>query len=192
MTAPLSLLTLLLLAVGVSADAFAVAVGKGLGMPRLRAGDALRLAVAFGLAQAVMPLIGYVLGAQLARYVMSVDHWVVFVLLGAIGLTMLHQAWRGNDDEKDQPGEISHRQLLVLSVATSIDALAVGIGFAFLDVNLLGAVSLIGVTTFGLTLLGVVVGHRAGARFRRPAEAAGGLVLIGIGTRILLSHLGVL
>ena len=189
MTAPLSLFTLLLLAVGVSADAFAVAVGQGLGMHRLRARSALRLAGAFGLAQAVTPLIGYALGAQLARYVMSVDHWVVFVLLSAIGLTMLRQAWGGGDHD-EQPGEISARQLLLLSVATSIDALAVGIGFAFLQVNLLAAVSLIGVTTFGLTLLGVVVGHRAGARYRRPAEAAGGLVLLGIGTRVLLSHLG--
>ncbi len=191
MTAPLSLLTLLLLAVGVAADAFAVAVGKSLGMRRLRAGAALRLAVAFGLAQAVMPLLGYLLGAQLARYVISVDHWVVFLLLGAVGATMLRQAWIGGQDD-DRPGEISNRQLLVLSIATSIDALAVGIGFAFLQVNLFAAVTLIGVTTFGLTLLGVVVGYRAGARFRRPAEAAGGLVLIGIGTRILLSHLGVL
>lgn len=190
MTAPLSTLTLLLLAVGVSADAFAVAVGQGLGMRRLRPGGALRLAVAFGLAQAVMPLIGYFLGARLARYVTSVDHWIVFVLLGAIGLTMLRHAWVGNEDD-DGPAQVTAQQLLVLSVATSIDALAVGIGFAFLQVNLLAAVSLIGVITFALTLLGVIAGHRAGARSRRPAEAAGGLVLIAIGTRILLSHLGV-
>ncbi len=99
MTAPMSLLTLLLIAVGVSADAFAVAVGKGLGMRRLKAGAALRLAVAFGLAQAAMPLLGYTLGAQLARYVMTVDHWVVFVLLGAVGVSMLRQAWVGGQDE---------------------------------------------------------------------------------------------
>lgn len=104
---------------------------------------------------------------------------------------MLRSAWIGGEHD-DASGEISARQLLVLSVATSIDALAVGLGFAFLRVNLVEAVTLIGVTTFGLTLLGVAVGHRAGARFRRPAEGAGGIVLIGIGTKILLTHLGVL
>ena len=186
----MSLLTLLVISVGVSADAFAVAVGKGLGTPRLDWRAATRLAVAFGIAQAVMPLLGWLLGSQLARYITSIDHWVAFVLLGVVGGRMLRGAWSAKDDAGEQPtGTIGWREVAVLSVATSIDALAVGISFAFLDVNVLGAAALIGVTTLALSLLGVVIGVRAGARFRGPAEAVGGVVLLGIGTRILLTHL---
>jgi len=186
----MSLWTLLLIAVGVSADAFAVAIGKGLAMRRLHWQPALRLGVAFGVAQAVMPLLGWLLGSQLAHDVTSIDHWVAFVLLGAVGGRMLRGAWGEHDAAV--PGRIGWRELVVLAVATSIDALAVGISFAFLDVDIVGAAVLIGVTTLVLSLVGVVVGQRAGARFRGPAEAVGGVVLIGIGTRILLTHLAVI
>lgn len=127
---------------------------------------------AFGVAQAVMPLFGYALGAQLARYILSVDRWVAFGLLGAFGVTVLRQAWVGGGDE-DRPVETSAQQLLVLWVATSIDALVAGIGFGFLDVDPLVAVTPIGVTTFALTLLGVVVGQRAGASFAARASETG-------------------
>ena len=186
----MSLITLLLVAVGLSADAFAVALGKGLGTTRLRWRSALSLAVAFGVAQALMPLVEWLLGSQLARWISSLDHWVAFALLGVVGGKMLRDAWAGDDAE---PADgLSWREVLVLSVATSIDALAVGIGFAFLEVDVLAAAALIGVTTLLLSLAGVVLGSRVGARARRPAEAAGGVVLIGIGTRILLTHLAVL
>lgn len=182
--------TLLLIAVGVSADAFAVSVGKGLGMRRLDVRTAGVLAGAFGLAQALMPVAGWVLGSQLARYVMSVDHWIAFVLLGGVGGRMLLGAFSADEDV--DRGRLGAREVLVLAVATSIDALAVGISLAFVDVDIAVAAVLIGITTAALSLAGVVVGHRAGARFRGPAEAVGGVVLIGIGTRILLSHLALL
>ena len=187
----MSPLTLLVIAVGVSADAFAVAVGKGLAMRRLDGRAAVRLAVAFGLAQALMPVLGWLLGSQLAHYITSIDHWVAFVLLAAVGGRMLRGAWttRDEDVEPEDAPLVGRRELLVLSVATSIDALAVGISFAFMDVDIVAAAVVIGVVTLVLSLLGVVVGQRAGARFRGPAEAVGGVVLIGIGTRILLSHL---
>jgi putative Mn2+ efflux pump MntP len=204
----MSLLTLLLVALGVSADAFAVALGKGLQMRRLDLPAAVRLAVTFGLFQAGMPLVGYLLGSGLEQYITEVDHWIVFALLGLAGSKMIYEALAGDDGvarPADVDGEartpssggtavavLPHRELLVLGVATSLDALAVGIGFAFLDIDIAVAVSLIGVCTALLSFVGVVLGVHAGARWRTPAEVAGGLVLLGIGTRILLDHLGVL
>ncbi|MCW2679591.1 MAG: putative rane protein [Frankiales bacterium] len=187
----MSLLTLVLIALGVSADAFAVAIGKGLQMRRLRLGHAATIALAFGLFQAVMPLLGYLLGSQLERAITSFDHWVAFALLAGVGGRMLHQA-RTDDDVAAASDDLDWRELLVLSVATSIDALAVGIGFAFLPVSIGPAVLLIGLTTAVLAFGGVLIGHHAGARWRRPAAVAGGLVLIGIGVSILVEHLEVL
>lgn len=180
--------TLQLLAVGLSADAFAVAVGKGLGMRRLDLRAAASLALTFGLFQAVMPLLGWGLGAQLAPYIASFDHWIAFGLLTLVGGKMLQQARRGGPPAARG---VAVRELLLLGVATSIDALAVGLSFALLRVHIGRAVALIGVTTLALTLLGVVVGFRLGARLRGPAEAVGGLVLIAVGVRIVLDHLGV-
>ena len=182
--------TLLLVALAVSADAFAVAVGKGLGMRRLDLRLALRLAVAFGLFQAAMPLLGWVLGARLAPYVTPVDHWLAFCILAGTGGQMLRAAWSDAPVEGD-PHALGLRLLLALGLATSIDALAVGMSFAWTGAPVLPAVTLIGTTTMLLTFGGVLAGHRLGARLRRPAEAAGGVVLIGIGTRILLTHLAV-
>jgi len=199
----MSLFAVLLIAVGVSADAFAVALGKGLAMRRMHAPTAASIALAFGAAQALMFLVGWLLGAQLETYVTSIDHWVAFALLLIIGLAMLSEARSGADDDGDVegtpgggPGSVATRstvtpkELLVLSVATSIDALAVGISSALLDVDLLLAGTVIGLMTAVLSFAGVALGQRAGARFRGPAELAGGLVLIAIGTRILLQHLG--
>lgn len=197
----MSILTLLLIALGVSADAFAVSVGKGLGMRRFHARTALAIAVSFGLAQALMPLLGWLLGSQLERFITQLDHWIAFGLLAAVGGKMLREAFADEQDVENQgraPTDatgssrvlIAPRELLVLSVATSIDALAVGISLAFLDVNIVAAATLIGVVTALLSLAGVVIGQRAGARFRRPAEVVGGLVLIGIGLKILFDHLG--
>lgn len=183
--------SLFLIAVGVSADAFAVAVGRGLGMRRLAVRTALTIAVAFGIFQGLMPLLGWLVGTQVASWVTSIDHWVAFGLLAAIGARMIYMALTRPADEAPD-ADLSWRELFVLSVATSIDALAVGIGFAFLDVAILGAVALFTLTTAVIAFIGVLVGQRAGARFRGPAEVVGGLILIAIGVRILLDHLGVL
>ncbi len=199
----MSLMTLLLIAVGLSADAFAVAVGKGLTMRRLHLRTAVALGLAFGLAQALMPVIGWLLGSQLERFVTSIDHWIAFGLLVLVGGKMLHEAVTGEDGEQLTETAarasalppsllVAPRELAVLAVATSIDALAVGISFAFLEVSIVVAAVLIGAVTFTLSVAGVAIGQRAGARFRRPAEFAGGLVLIGIGVKILLDHTGVL
>ncbi|CUR58753.1 putative manganese efflux pump MntP [metagenome] len=185
----MSILTLLLIALGVSADAFAVSLGKGLQQRRLTWGTALAVAATFGGFQGVMPLIGWALGTGLSDYVTAIDHWIAFGLLAAVGGKMLWEAFQGPDE--DDVGPIQVGELLVLGVATSIDALAVGISFAFLDVPIGGAVVLIGATTFLVSLAGVFIGHRVGLRFQKPAEIAGGVILILIGLRILLDHLGV-
>ena len=182
--------TVLLLAVGVSADAFAVAVTQGLRMRRLQLRLALLIAVTFGVFQGLMPLLGYLVGSQLDQWVTEVDHWVAFGLLALVGGKMLREALGAHEDEPpDRQLVLTRRELLVLAVATSIDALAVGISFAFLDIDVLTAVVVIGLTTCLLSFGGVLLGQRAGARFRRPAEVAGGLILIAIGTRILVDHL---
>jgi putative Mn2+ efflux pump MntP len=187
----MSFLTLLIVAVGVSADAFAVAIAKGLHMRRITVRDAGALTIGFGLFQALMPLAGWLLGRSFRDYIVEIDHWIAFGLLVLIGVKMIREALTHRDDDNGDFQRISLRELLVLSVATSIDALAVGISFAFLEVAILPAVALIGVLTAAVTLAGVFIGHRAGGRFGRPAEIAGGVILTLIGTRILLDHLGV-
>ena len=182
--------TLLLIALGVSADAFAVALGKGLQTRRLRAHDALTLAAVFGVFQALMPVLGWLLGTRLRAYIVDIDHWIAFTLLALIGAKMIWEALHPDNDEAATEDGIPLRELLVLGVATSIDALAVGISFAFLDVAIAGAATTIGTITFLVSLIGVYLGHRAGIRFRTPAEVVGGAILILIGTHILLDHLG--
>lgn len=198
----MSVFTLFLIALGVSADAFAVAIGKGLSMRTFHARTALILAVCFGAAQALMPLLGWLLGTQLEQLITEVDHWIAFGLLAAVGAKMLREALADADVEGEDPGSsagtgrtttlIAPKEFVVLSVATSIDALAVGISLAFIDVSITQAVLLIGAVTFLLTFAGVAVGQRVGAKFRKPAEVAGGLVLIGIGVKILFDHLSVI
>ena len=188
----MSFFGLLLVALGVSADAFAVALGKGLHMKAFNLRHALAIALAFGGFQAVMPLLGWLLASQFARYITGVDHWIAFALLLLIGAKMIWEAFHGGTDDEEDSDTLPVRELLVLSVATSIDALAVGISFAFLPVSIWHAVALIGVCTFVLSLAGVLVGRRVGRRFGAPAEIAGGLILILIGTRVLLDHTGVL
>lgn len=184
---------LVLIAVGLSMDAFAVSLCKGLCMKKLRYGQAAVTALFFGGFQALMPLAGWALGKQFERYVMPVDHWVAFALLLYIGGKMIWEAVRKKQDEACAlDTKIDFKELLILSVATSIDALAVGITFAFLKTPILPAVAEIGAITFALSFLGVLIGHRFGTHFRRGAEIAGGAVLIFIGLKILLEHLGVL
>lgn len=186
---------LLLVGVGLSMDAFAVSVCKGLCMKRLNMRQALVIALFFGGFQALMPLIGWALGTQFEQFITPVDHWIAFGLLLIIGAKMLWDSFRGDDDEQLScavDGRLDLRELTMMAVATSIDALAVGITFAFLRVDIMASVVVIGVTTFALSLVGVAVGHRFGARYEKPATVVGGVVLILIGLKILLEHLGIL
>lgn len=186
-------LELFMIAIGLSMDAFAVSLCKGLGMRRLSYRHVVIIAAFFGGFQAAMPLFGWFLGRQFEQYITSVDHWIAFVLLSFIGVKMLREAIRdGNECLAAYEERLHLRELFVLAVATSIDALAVGITFAFLKVSILPSVTLIGVTTFALSAAGAVVGHRFGARFKNKAEIAGGVILILIGTKILLEHLGII
>ena len=180
-----------LIGVGLSMDAFAVAVCKGLHMRRIRPGDALLVAVFFGGFQALMPLLGWVLGRQFERYITEFEHWIAFGLLAIIGGKMVYESLKGGEEEPCD-GTLKLRELFLLAVATSIDALAVGISFAFLQVPIFSSVAVIGATTFVLSLLGVWIGHRFGAKYKSRAELAGGAILILLGIKILLEHLGVL
>lgn len=191
-------LELILIAVGLSMDAFAVSICKGLGMRKLNYKQALVIALFFGGFQAAMPLLGWLLGVQFQHYIVSVDHWIAFVLLAFIGGKMLFDAFRGGEQEADACGpdsaktRLDLKELLLLAIATSIDALAVGITFAFLEVDIVPAVLCIGAITFGLAFVGVVVGNKFGAKYEKPATILGGVVLILIGLKILLEHLGVI
>ena len=185
----MSLLDLFILAVGLSMDAMAVAICKGLSVQKLKPRHAVITGLYFGGFQAGMPVIGYFLGRQFSAYIESVDHWIAFVLLGLIGANMIKESF---GDAEACNCSFCPKAMLPMAVATSIDALAVGVTFAFLGVSIVPAVSLIGVITFILSAVGVYVGHLFGARFKSKAELAGGIVLILMGLRILLEHLGVL
>ena len=191
----MGLFELVLIAVGLSMDAFAVSVCRGLGMRSLNLRTALVLALFFGGFQGLMPLIGWALGGQFMWLIEPVDHWVAFGLLAFIGGKMLVEALREGEGDGcgcEDTSRVDLREFLVLAVATSIDALAAGISFAALNVDIVASVSLIGTITFAFSLVGVAVGHFFGARFERPASVVGGAVLILIGLKILLEHLGVL
>lgn len=182
---------LLVLAAGLSMDAFAASICKGLSLSKLRVRDALTVGAWFGAFQALMPLAGWALGAAFAQRIAAIDHWAVFVLLGLIGGNMiaegLSQGGEGPCGSSLRAGE-----LLPLALATSIDALAVGVTFAFLNVAVLPAAALIGAVAFALSALGTGLGRLCGARWRAGAELAGGAVLAGMGVKILLEHLGLL
>ena len=191
----MGIIELALIAVGLSMDAFAVSVCKGLGMKRLDMGQALVIALFFGGFQALMPLAGWALGSGFQSYIEPVDHWIAFALLAFIGGKMLYDAFHEEDGDEPVAGEAARldlKEILMLAIATSIDALAVGVSFAFLQVDIVPAVSLIGVITFALSLVGVAVGHQFAARFEKPASIVGGVVLILIGLKILLEHLGII
>lgn len=185
---------LFLIGVGLSMDAFAVSVCKGLAMKKVNKKQAVIIGLYFGGFQGLMPLIGWFLGVSFQKYITSVDHWIAFGLLVFIGGKMILEAIRDTDvqeiKEKDPP--LDHKEMFVLAVATSIDALAVGITFAFLDTPIVEAVIIIGCTTFLLSILGVVVGNFFGTRYKKKAEIAGGIILVLIGFKILLEHLGLL
>lgn len=170
-------------------DAFAVAVCKGLSIKKLKVRQAALVGLYFGLFQALMPIIGYLLGYRFESFITSIDHWIAFVLLGIIGVNMIRESFHEDEEMSD---DLGFKTMLMLAVATSIDALAVGITFAFLSVQILPAASLIGVTTFLISCAGVYIGHAFGSALRSKAELAGGVILTLIGLKILLEHLGII
>ena len=191
----LMFIELFLLGIGLAMDAFAVSVCKGLGMRRLNKKQTLIIGLYFGGFQALMPLIGWLLGSQFQKYITSIDHWIAFILLGFIGGKMMIEAIREWNEEEtvdviDAP--LDHKNMLVLAVATSIDALAVGITFAFLYTPIIEAITIIGITTMIISIIGVVVGNFFGSRYKSKAEFIGGLILVLLGLKILLEHLGIL
>ena len=191
----MTLLEIFLIGIGLSMDAFAVAICKGLAMPdKVDRKGALLIALYFGVFQAVQPALGWLLGSQFARYVTQMAPWIAFVLLAWIGGSMIRESLSKEEKEEAEMGAVSHKELLVLAVATSIDALAVGVTFSMLElaVSIGAAVALIGCTTFVISLGGVYVGNMFGARYKGKAEFVGGAILILIGVKILLEHFGVL
>lgn len=186
----MGLLELFILAVGLSMDAFAVSVCKGLAMPKISVKKAVIVGIWFGGFQALMPALGYLLGSQFKNSITAVDHWIAFILLGIIGGNMIREACSGECEKENDSLDI--KTMFLLAVATSIDALAVGITFAFLKVNIVAAVSFIGATTFIISAAGVKIGNIFGTKYKAKAELAGGVILILLGLKILLEHLGVL
>ena len=183
----MGLLELFIIAVGLSMDAFAVSICKGLSAGKATWKNALTVGVYFGGFQALMPLLGFWLGSQFQVLVASIDHWIAFVLLTVIGINMIREA-RGEQETCNN--SFGFKVMLPLAVATSIDALAVGISFAFLQVQILPAVTLIGITTFVLSAFGLWVGSVFGNKYKAKSEIAGGIVLILMGCKILIDHLG--
>ena len=180
---------LFFIAVGLSMDAFAVSICKGLSVGQAKAKHCLAAGGYFGGFQGLMPLIGYLLGSRLERFITQVDHWIVFILLGVIGFNMIRES-RECAECQVMEGSFGPRAMLPLAVATSIDALAVGVSMAFMNVDIFLSAGVIGLVAFGMSVAGGLVGRRLGGLFQRRATLAGGVVLIGIGVKILVEHLG--
>lgn len=185
----MGILELFLIAVGLSMDAFAVSICKGLSVQRLKLKHALLAGAYFGGFQALMPTIGYLLGTQFEHLIVSIDHWIAFALLVFIGGNMIKES---REEDEDLDDDFSVKAMLILAIATSIDALAMGVTFAFLRVDIVAAVLFIGCITFVCSSIGVKIGHVFGVRFKAKAELAGGVILILMGFKILLEHLGIL
>ena len=184
----MSIIEIALIGVGLAMDAFAVSICKGLAMRRMNYKKAIIIAAFFGVFQALMPALGYVLGTTFANKIAAIDHWIAFILLALIGANMIKEALSSDDDEC-QDDSLRLGDLIMLSIATSIDALAVGITFAFFNVSLLLSVSMIGIITFIICVIGVKVGNVFGEKYKSKAELAGGLILIVMGAKILIDHL---
>ena len=186
----MELISILLIGVGLAMDAFAVAVCKGLSMKKLEIKKAVIIALYFGVFQGGMPVIGYFLGTAFESFVTQIDHWIAFILLSIIGLNMIKEAFECNCENTND--RVDFKTMVVLAIATSIDALAIGITFAFLKTNITLAAIVIGVTTFALSLVGVKIGNKFGNKFEKKAEIFGGIILILIGVKILIEHLGII
>ena len=188
----MSVLEILILAVGLSMDAFAVSLCKGLAVKRIDMGKAGIVGLWFGGFQALMPMIGYFLGSRFSNAIQSIDHWVAFILLALIGANMIREAMSKDEGAGEDSGSLSFKTMLMLAVATSIDALAAGITFAFLDVDIALAAGMIGCTTCIISMAGAKVGSVFGTKYKSKAELTGGVMLILLGLKILLEHTGIL
>ena len=191
----MTFIELFLIGVGLSMDAFAAAICQGLFMTRIKWGHALTVGLYFGGFQALMPFIGWMLGSQFADRIQQYDHWIAFILLVLIGGTMIREALSGDEEDAAQAEtdlRLDHKKLFLMAIATSIDALAIGVTFAFLETAILPAIGIIGCTTFCISVAGVAVGGWFGARYKKRAEITGGAILVLLGIKILLEHLGIL
>ena len=191
----MSFIELFLIGVGLSMDAFAAAICQGLSMTRIKWGHALTVGLYFGGFQALMPFTGWMLGSQFADRIQQYDHWIAFILLVLIGGNMIREALSGDEEDAAQAEtdlRLDHKKLFLMAIATSIDALAIGVTFAFLETAILPAIGIIGCTTFCISVAGVAVGCWFGARYKKRAEITGGAILVLLGVRILLEHLGIL
>ncbi len=184
----MSLASIFLIAVGLAMDAFAVSIASGLAIKNLRLRHALLIATFFGAFQGIMPLIGWVAGFSFRDYIAAVDHWIAFVLLSIIGIKMIAEAFKLEESE-NQRDPLNVHVLFILAIATSIDALAVGLSFACLNVTIIGPALIISIVTFCLSILGVMIGEKFGHLFEKRIEVLGGIILIGIGLKILIEHL---
>ena len=182
----MSLIELFIIAIGLSMDAFAVAIGKGLSVKRVQLRHLFTTGLWFGGFQALMPIVGYALGIHFSALVESIDHWIAFLLLGIIGANMIHGSL--SKDEDKHTADFSARAMLPLAIATSIDALAVGVSFAFLNIEIWSAAAAIGLTTYVCAVLGIKIGHHVGLRYKSKAEFMGGAILILMGVKILIEH----
>ena len=186
----MGIIELIFLSIGLGMDAFAVSICKGISMKKMNWKKAGIIGLYFGGFQAFMPIIGYVLGSSFESFITSIDHWIAFILLGIIGANMIKEAM--DHQENNCNDDIGFKTMLVLAIATSIDALAVGITFAFLNVNIGLAILLIGSITFALSVLGTKIGNKFGDQYEKKAELAGGIILFLLGLKILLEHLGII
>lgn len=198
----MGLIELFILAVGLSMDAFAVSVCKGLCLRKVSFKECSKVGLYFGLFQGGMPLIGFILGVQFKDYITSIDHWIAFILLSFIGINMIRESMEKDTEcevaelaetavGEEEVNELGFKSMIILAIATSIDALAVGITFAFLQVDIIPAVSFIGIVTFVLSSIGVKIGNVFGTKYKSKAEFAGGAILILMGIKILFEHLGI-
>lgn len=185
----MGIIEIIFISISLAMDAFAVSICKGMSVKDIKIKHYLIAGGYFGGFQALMPLIGYLLGINFQDLIVSIDHWIAFILLGIIGINMIKESF---GDEENVNNSFSFKEMLPLAIATSIDALAVGITFAFLKVNILLAISLIGIITFVISAIGIKMGKLFGDKLKNKAELFGGVVLILIGLKILLEHLGIL
>ncbi|WP_273419540.1 manganese efflux pump MntP family protein [Veillonella caviae] len=188
----MSIIEIILISIGLAMDAFGVSIGKGLTMPKGSNGKKIVLAALFGGFQFVMPLIGWAIGRQFIDIIAEFDHWIIFVLLGYLGISMIRESYNDESDEEAENNNLGFGEMMVLSVATSLDAMAVGLTFAFMDINVWFASGMIGIITFLISLIGIYMGRFMGQFVGRYAELIGGAVLILIGTKILMQHLGIM
>lgn len=187
----MSFIEIIILSIGLAMDAFAVSICKGLGMKKVTVKNELIVGGYFGIFQAIMPLIGYFIGVRFQEKITAIDHWIAFILLSIIGVNMIRESLGDDEDDEENESDLGFKTMIVLAIATSIDALAVGITLAFLKVNIITSAITIGILTMAISIIGVRIGNVFGTKYKSKAELAGGIILICIGLKILLQHLGI-